>query len=98
MAKSKNTRKRKKKMVIIEDIENLSKIINKVQLNEKKQTFRVRNMDFIPTIENIIKDSSLIFKKKQKKNYCIFYLHIGKQKFNEEIDVDNIKDIDDLLL
>ena len=58
-------RKKRRGIVTILDLEDLHKIINKVQINSKEIPFIVSDITFIPTIQNIVKDSSLSIKKKK---------------------------------
>ena len=90
--KRKVKRKRKTKI----SMEDIYSIINKVQLNRKKKIFTT-DIILAPTIENIIKDQEIKYKKIEQKTQVVFTLYPSEQcfddKLNEELmEIDFLED------
>lgn len=64
--KSKTTKKTKVKESVIIDIEDVYRILNKVQVSKKEATFSVL-ADLYLVVKNILKDVGLEFKSKENK-------------------------------
>ena len=84
-SKSKIRKKRKNNMPIVLDMDDLYKILNKVQIDNEEQIFELNDFSLIPQVENIIKDSTLRFKKNIKKSKVIFSISPGEHEFCKDI-------------
>jgi hypothetical protein len=91
-SKSKIRKKRKNNMPIVLDMDDLYKILNKVQIDNEEQIFELNDFSLIPQVENIIKDSTLRFKKNIKKSKVIFSISPGEHEFCKEIELDILED------
>lgn len=84
------TKKRNKIRLV--DIEDIYKILNKVQIYEKEMMFSVVSDDS-KVAENIIKDLQLEYKKKELKTKTTFTVSPGDREVEEEfIDIEFLQD------
>ena len=74
-------------MFIILEIPDIYKVINKVQVQDKSMLCKIKDVALLPIIENIIKDSSLIFSL-QKNNKVI--ISPGEEKFGQNVPFDQM--------
>ena len=90
MARQKKVSKKKRKnMFTILEIPDIYKAINKVQIQDKKILCKIKDVALLPVIENIIKDSSLLFSL-QKNNKVI--ISPGEEKFGQNVPFDQMEE------
>ena len=89
MAKQKKlVKKKRKNMFIILEIPDIYKVINKVQVQDKSMLCKIKDVALLPIIENIIKDSSLLFNL-VKGNKVI--ISPGEEKFGQNVPFDQME-------
>jgi len=83
-------KKRKKTMACVFEISDLYKIINKVQIQDVEQKCVVEDLSFLPVVENVIRDSSLILSKEKNEETgaIICTISPGKEKFGQNVSFD----------
>ncbi len=85
----KKRRRKRKKKVVMEDI---YKIINKVQMGSKSVTFIVTNLD-ADTIENVVRDSIARYRKVSMKTQTVFTLYPEeKERAFEILEIEQLDD------
>ncbi|MFW6130278.1 MAG: hypothetical protein ACOC56_03765 [Atribacterota bacterium] len=84
----KQSKKGRKKVTLIEEMDDFYSLINKVQMSDEYERFTVIDEDMIPMLENIIKDSDLVFERQELKTRTSYILKLGDRKFNDIVDVD----------
>lgn len=94
-SKKKTTRKvgtKKKKKRNMVGMEDIYKIVNKVQLTRKEATFSVDNCT-VDVVENIVKDLKLVYKLNRMKTQSVFNVKPGEETDNYDIiDVEYLDD------
>jgi IS30 family transposase len=94
-SKKKATKKvvsKKKKKRIVVCMEDIYKVLNKVQLTRKEETFSVDN-DTVDVVENIIRDLKLVYKLNRMKTQAVFNVKPGEEMDNYDIiDVEYLDD------
>ncbi len=83
----KKKKRKRKKRIVMEDI---YKILNKVQMNKKSITFTVDTIE-ADVIENVIKDASVQYQRTDQKTQIVFDI---KPNDKENIDIPSILDIE----
>ena len=91
MPKKKSSKtKSKRKIVEILTMEQIFKVLNRVQLDNK--TITVTDEQLYPTILNIINDSNVNFNETTYYKKKIIELSPNEEAFDREIDIDEIAD------
>lgn len=82
-------KKRSKKLLVIDDV---YRLLNKVQIADKEVNFSVSH-DIVSTVQNIIKDLQLPVTEIIKKTYVTFIVSPSQEKKEEtKIDIDFFED------
>lgn len=82
-------KKKKRTRVCMEEI---YKVLNKVQMTRKEVVFSVDNTD-ADVVENIIKDLKLVYKLNKMKTQAVFNVNPGEEQNNYDIiDVEYLDD------
>lgn len=91
---AKNKRKIKRNLKHISEVEDMYKIINKVQITMEPLSFVLDDISLKEMIENIIKDAGLTcdFYKYKKKD--MIKINPGTVDYNKDIEVENIEEED----
>lgn len=84
------TDKPKSRYPKISEIEQLSKILNKVQLEKKEITVSIEDESEIPVIRNIIKDAELKFELSVVDGKHLIKIIPGLYDFEKELDISDI--------
>lgn len=84
----KQSKKGRKKVILIEEMDDFYSLINKVQMSGDYARFTVINEAMIPMLENIIQDSDLVFERQELKTRTSYMLKLGDKNFNDIVDVD----------
>ena len=95
MAKQKKTnkkvkRKKRKTMFTILELEDIYKVINKVQIQDKSVLCKIKDPSLFPVIENVIKDSALLSEIDLAHNKI--RILPGEQKFGQNISFDQMEE------
>jgi len=84
--------KKIKRVNVICDMDDIYKIINKVQMNKKEYIFKLSDPELEPVLLNVIKDSQLkVDKKQNKKGISRYKIYLGDTLFCEEATVDDFE-------
>lgn len=86
--KSKYNKNKSKK---VEKIEDVYKIINRVQMNEKVDNFYITDFELKHIINNVINDSKIDYKVTEFKSKIKYKVFPGNVKFCEEKDIDEFE-------
>ena len=87
MEKKRKSKKVKGKIMIISDIMDLYRVINKVQIRDKFVNCKVKDLTLLPVIINIVRDSSLVLSVDGNK----LKVSPGKEKFGQNVPFDDME-------
>ena len=81
-------------MALVSEIDEVFKILNKVQTSNEEQTFylKTKDEDIAPTVENIIKDSTLVFEREDKRGKIVYRVSPGEIDFAVDIELEEFED------
>jgi len=90
----KTKKKRKKRAAIpkISDIDDFYKYVNKVQLDKNTVVLTITDSNLVPIIENILRDSSLEFDKREFSTGFRYRMYPNFDEVVVDIDIDELQD------
>ena len=90
----KKVKKRKKRTIIpkIDALDDFYKYVNRVQLEKITVVLTVINFDLVPIVENIMRDSSLEFDKREFSKGIRYRIHPNFKEVVVDIDIEELQD------
>jgi seryl-tRNA synthetase len=90
--KEKSAKVKKHNVSVVDDIDDIAKVINRIQVDKVPVRASLSNRDMCPTIENILRDSNLTWELRITKKKVYYKIHPNFDEIRTDINVRELED------